>query len=120
MRSRRNWNLEVLVLEERATPQYPEQTSEPTANSTHIYCRRWDTNPDHIGGRRMPSALRQSKLPPIMIKIMIMISMTMTLTMTMTTTMTLPLTLMITLMVMMTLTITLIVLIDELQLVIAL
>ena len=37
MRSIRNGNLEVLVLEERETPQYPEQTSEPTANSTHIW-----------------------------------------------------------------------------------
>ena len=37
MRSIRNENLEVLVLEERGTPQYPEQTSEPTANSTHIW-----------------------------------------------------------------------------------
>ena len=40
MRSIRNENLEVLVLEERGTPQYPEQTSEPTANSTH----KWKGN----------------------------------------------------------------------------
>ena len=39
--SRSNWNLEVLVFEERGKPEYPEknlseQGREPTTNSTHI------------------------------------------------------------------------------------
>ena len=39
--SRWNWNLEVLVFEERGKPEYPEknlseQGREPTTNSTHI------------------------------------------------------------------------------------
>ena len=38
--SRSNWNLEVLVFEERGKPKYPEknlteQGQEPTTNSTH-------------------------------------------------------------------------------------
>ena len=41
MRSSSNWNLEVLVFEERGKPEYPEknlseQRREPTTNSTHI------------------------------------------------------------------------------------
>ena len=40
--SRSNWNLEVLVFEERRKPEYPEknlseQGREPTTNSTHIH-----------------------------------------------------------------------------------
>jgi len=36
-----NWNLEMLVFEERGKPEYPEknlseQGQEPTTNSTHI------------------------------------------------------------------------------------
>ena len=36
-----NWNLEMLVFEERGKPEYPEknlleQGREPTTNSTHI------------------------------------------------------------------------------------
>ena len=34
--SRSNWNLEVLVFEERAKPEYQEQGREPTTNSTQI------------------------------------------------------------------------------------
>ena len=39
--SRSNWNLEMLVFEERGKPEYPEenlseQGREPTTNSTHI------------------------------------------------------------------------------------
>ena len=38
-----NWNLEMLVFEERGKPEYPEknlseQGREPTTNSTHIRC----------------------------------------------------------------------------------
>ena len=41
VRSRSNWNLEVLVFGERGKPEYPEknlseQSREPTTNSTHI------------------------------------------------------------------------------------
>ena len=41
VRSRSNWNLEVLVCEERGKPEHPgknlsEQGREPTTNSTHI------------------------------------------------------------------------------------
>jgi len=41
VRSRSNWNVEVLVFEERGKPEYPEknlseQGREPTTNSTHI------------------------------------------------------------------------------------
>ena len=51
-----NWNLELLVFEERGKPEYPEknlseQRREPTTNSTHILRRRRDLNPGHIGGR---------------------------------------------------------------------
>ena len=39
--SRSNWNLEMLVFEERGKPEYPEknlpeQSREPTTNSTHM------------------------------------------------------------------------------------
>ena len=62
-----NWNLEMLVFEERGKPEYPEknlseQRREPTTNSTHIWCRRWDLNPGHIGGRRALSPLRHPLL----------------------------------------------------------
>ena len=41
VRSRSNWNLEVLVFKERGKPEYPEknlseQRREPTTNLTHI------------------------------------------------------------------------------------
>ena len=63
VRSRSNWNLEVLVFECRRKPEYPrknisEQGREPTTNSTHIWRQRRDLNPDHIGGRRVLSTLR--------------------------------------------------------------
>ena len=63
VRSRSNWNLEVLVFEERGKPEYPEknlseQGREPTTNSTHIWRRRRDLNPGHIAGRRVLSPLR--------------------------------------------------------------
>ena len=51
-----NRNLEMLVFEERGKPEYQEknlseQRREPTTNWTHIWPRRWDLNPGHIGGR---------------------------------------------------------------------
>ena len=56
MRSRWNWNLEVLVFEERGKPEYleknlSEQGREPTTISTHIHVwrRHWESNPHHIG-----------------------------------------------------------------------
>ena len=57
-----NWNLEMLVFEERGKPEYPEknrseQRREPTTNSTHIWRRRRDLSPGHIGGRRVLSPL---------------------------------------------------------------
>ena len=62
--SRSNWNLEVLVFDERGKPEYPEknlseQSREPTTNSTHIWRRVRESNPGHIGGRRALSPLRQ-------------------------------------------------------------
>ena len=57
-----DWNLEMLVFEERGKPEYPEknlsdQRREPTTNSPHIWRRRWDLNPGHIGRRRALSPL---------------------------------------------------------------
>ena len=54
--------MEVLDFEERGKPEYreknlSEQGREPTTNSTNIWCRRWDLNPRHIGGRRALSPL---------------------------------------------------------------
>ena len=50
MRSRSNWNLEVLVFEERGKPEYPEknlleQGREPTTNSTHILTPGFELGP---------------------------------------------------------------------------
>ena len=61
-----NWTLEMLVFEERGKPEYPEknlleQRREPTTNSTHIWRRRRDLNPGHIGGRRVLSPLRHPR-----------------------------------------------------------
>ena len=44
-----------VVFEEKGKPQYPEknlseQVREPTINSTHIWFRHRDLNPDPIGG----------------------------------------------------------------------
>ena len=54
---------EVLVFEERGKPECPEknlsgQGREPTTTSTHLWRRRRDLNPGHIGGRRVLSPLR--------------------------------------------------------------
>ena len=67
-----NWNLEMLVFEERGKPEYPEknlseQRRKPTTNSTHIWRRRRDLNPGHIDGRRALSPLRYPLLPPLLI-----------------------------------------------------
>ena len=69
VRSRSNWNLKVLVFKERGIPEYREknlsgQGRELTTNSTHIWRRRKDSNPDHIGGRRVLSPLRHLCSPP--------------------------------------------------------
>ena len=68
VRSRSNWNLKVLVFEERGKPGYPEknlseQGREPTTNSTHIWRGCQDSNPGHIGGRRVLSPLRHPCSP---------------------------------------------------------
>ena len=49
MRSRSNWNLEVLLLEERGKAEYPdknlsEQRNESTTNLTYAWCQCWDLN----------------------------------------------------------------------------
>ena len=66
--SRSNWNLEMLVFEERGKPEYPEknlseQSREPTTNSTHIWRRVRESNPSHIGGRRALSPLHHPCSP---------------------------------------------------------
>jgi len=50
----------VLVFKERGKLEknLSEQGREPTTNSTHIWRRRQDSNPGHIGGRRVLSPLR--------------------------------------------------------------
>ena len=63
-----NWNLEMLVFEERGKPEYPEknlseQRREPTTNSTHIWRRRRELNPGNFGGRRVLSPLRHPCSP---------------------------------------------------------
>ena len=65
---RNSLNLEMLVFEERGKPEYleknlSEQGREPTTNSTHIWRRRRDLNPGHIGGRRVLSPLRHPCSP---------------------------------------------------------
>ena len=62
-----NWNLEMLVFEERGKPESPEknlseQRREPTTNSTHIWRRRGNLNLGHIDGRQMLSLLRHPLL----------------------------------------------------------
>ena len=57
-----------LVFEETGKPEYPEknlsdQRREPTTNSTHMQRRRLDSNPGHIGGRRVLSPLRHPCSP---------------------------------------------------------
>ena len=66
-----NWNLKMLFFEERGKPEYPEknlseQRREPTTNSTHIWRRRQDSNPGHIGGRRVLSPLHHPCSPPML------------------------------------------------------
>ena len=63
-----NWNLEMLLFEERGKPEYPEknlseQRREPTTNSTHIWHWRQDLNVGHNGGKRVLSPLRHHLLP---------------------------------------------------------
>jgi len=63
----------VLVFRERGKPEYPEknrseQGREPTTNSTHIRRRRQDSNPGHIGGRRVLSPLRHLCSPSWLIR----------------------------------------------------
>jgi len=60
----------VLVFKERGKPEHPEknlteQGREPTTNSTHIWRRRQDSNPGHIGGRRVLSPLRHPCSPRV-------------------------------------------------------
>ena len=62
-----NSHLDMLVFEEGGKPEYPEknlseQRREPTTNSTHIWRRRRDLNPCHIGGRRALTPLRHPLL----------------------------------------------------------
>ena len=59
----------LLVFEERGKAEYPEenlseQRREPTTNSTHIWLRRRERNPGHIGRRRALSPL--SAAPPLL------------------------------------------------------
>ena len=63
-----NWNLEMLVFEERGKPEYSEknlseQGREPTTNSTHIWRRHRELNSGHIGGKRVFSPLRHPCSP---------------------------------------------------------
>ena len=62
----------MVVFEERGKPEYPEknileQRREPTTNSTHIWRRRRDLNPGHIGWRRALSPLCHLLLPKTVI-----------------------------------------------------
>ena len=65
-----NWNLEMLVFEERRKLDYLEknlleQGREPTTNLTHIWHQTWELNPaGHIGGRGVLSPLHHHALLP--------------------------------------------------------
>ena len=66
-RSRSNWNLEVVIFEERWKPEYleknlSEQRREPTTNSTLIWLRCPDLKLGHTGGRRVLSPPRHHYL----------------------------------------------------------
>ena len=61
--------VEVLVFKERGKPEYPEknlseQGREPKTNSTHIWGRCQDLNPDHIGGTEASAVTTATPLPP--------------------------------------------------------
>ena len=63
-----NWNLEMLVFEERGKPEYPEknlseQKTETTTDPTQIWRRRRELNSGHIGGRGAFSPLGHPLLP---------------------------------------------------------
>ena len=68
VRSRSNWNLEMLVFKDRGKPEYleknpSEQMRAPTTNSTHIWLQHQDLNPGHTGGRWVLSPLRHPCYP---------------------------------------------------------
>ena len=61
----------MLVFAERGKPEYPEKNlseprREPTTNSTHIWRRVRESNPGHIGGRRVLSPLRHPCSPVVL------------------------------------------------------
>ena len=56
------WKCWVLRRGEKRSTRRKEQEREPTTNSTHIWRRRRDLNPGHIGGRRALSLLRHPLL----------------------------------------------------------
>ena len=63
-----NWNLEMLVFEERGKLEYPEknfsgQRREPTTNSTHIWRRAQELISSHIGGGQVLSPLHHPSAP---------------------------------------------------------
>ena len=67
---RRKWNLKMWAFDERGKTEYQakifsEHRKEPTTNSTHIWRRRRDLNPGHIGGRRVLSPLRHLNPHPL-------------------------------------------------------
>jgi len=63
-----NWNLEMLIFEERGKPEYreknlSEQGKEPKTNLTHIWHRRRELDPGHTGRRRVLSLVRHPCSP---------------------------------------------------------
>ena len=56
-----NWNLEMLVFEERGKAEYPQKNLSEQTQLT-LWHRRRDLNPGHIGGRRALSPLRHPLL----------------------------------------------------------
>ena len=74
-----NWNLEMLVFEEREKPEYPkkdlsEQGKEPKTNSAHIWRRPQDLNPAHIGRRRRVRSLLRHPCFPTSLNADVMLS----------------------------------------------
>ena len=51
-----NWNLEMLVFEERGKAEYAEKNPQSKGENQQ-QTQRWDLNPCHIGGRRVLSPL---------------------------------------------------------------